>query len=526
MTATGTGRPEPALGDDPGEVDVAETAATPLAASGPAKHTTRQAILTGARWMTFSQGATIATQMVCGVVLARLLSPSEFGLMALVTLVQTFIQRVFKDLGTGSAIVQRKEASPQLLSSVFFLNFGWGALLTLAVLALADPLGWLMGDGEVVPLLRVACFSFVISSLGLVPMAVIRRKLNYRLLAVLNYLSFSASLLIAVALAAAGMGVWAMVVGGLSGSVLVLVLSWLTSGWRPIRHFDRADIREISSYSLNLTGYQLALYFTLQGDRLIIGRFVGTLALGYYSMATRLFLTPIQLFSTVFSEVLFPALSRVQDDRQTVGDAVVRATAVGCFALCPLLIGLSVVSRPLVKVLVGEQWLPAAPLISILALVGVVSVVQANNTTVFRSVGRTDLQLRSGIITAIATVTGYLAGAPWGVEGIALGYLVSSLVIAYPLHHMAFRLVDVKVTSLLAAVAPYFVASGVMAGAVAAARTWVDASGGSSVAELAVAVAVGAVTYGALMALWRPPALKDALAFVRVGRSRPTAAAA
>jgi O-antigen/teichoic acid export membrane protein len=478
-------------------------------------------VLTGARWMTISQGATVASQVLSSLILARLISPSEFGLVALVTLIQLFIQQVFHDLGTSSAIVQRDEVSQELLSSVFFLNVAWGVGITAVLLAFADPLGWLLGNGEVVPMLRVASVTFIISTVGLVPSAVVRRKMQYERLAILNYLGFSGGLVFAIVFAFLGFGAWAMVIGGISGNSLATIYAWWSASWRPIRHFDRADIREISSYSLNLTGFQLAVYFTGQGDRLIIGRFVGTAALGFYSMATRLFLTPIQLFGTVFSEVLFPALARVQSDRRTVGETVLRATALGAFALAPLLVGLSAVAGPLVEIALGERWLPAVPLVSILAIVGLIQVVQTNNTTIFRSIGRTDLMMRWGIMTMVATMTGSVVGSPWGTEGIAWGYLAAAFLVSYPLHRMALRLVDLTFRDLLASVAPYFLASGVMAAAVLAVRAWLSSRGASAFEELTVAVAVGAAVYAAEMAVLRPPAIRDARQFLQFRRSNP-----
>ena len=478
----------------------------------------RGTVLAGARWMTISQTAAVVTQVGSSLVLARLLDPAEFGLVALVMLVPLFIQRVFKDLGTGSALVHRPEVSPQLLSSVFYLNVGWGLVATTTVCAFAAPLAWLLGDSEAVPLLRVASLTFVLSSVGLVPAAVVRRRLEYGRLAVLNYLGFAGGLLLAVALAAAGLGAWSMVIGGIAGTAFGSAYAWGCARWRPLWHFDRADIRQISDYSVNLTGFNLAVYFTSQGDRLIIGRFLGTAALGYYSLATRLFLTPIAVFSTVFTEVLFPALSRVQEDRRTVGSTVLRATALGTFAFAPLLVGLSVTAGPLVQVALGDQWLPAVPLVSILALVGLVQVVQTNNTTIFRSVGRTDLMMRWGILTAVATMTGYIAGLPWGTEGVATGYLISALVVAYPLHYMAFHLVDLRVSALFRAIAPYLGASGVMAVLVLGARAWMQASDAAPAVELAGAVLVGVASYAAIMIVLRPPAIGDALRFVQLKR--------
>ena len=479
-------------------------------------------MMVGARWMSISQAASVVTQIAAALALARFLTPSEFGLVALVTLVQLFVQRVFRDLGTGAAIVQRPSVSPELLSSVFFLNVFWGLTMTVLVGAFAAPIAWALGDAEVTPLLRAASLTFVVSAFGLVPAATVRRQLRYPRMAVQNYCNFAGGLFVSVALAANGMGPWAVVLGGLSGTVISTLYAWWSTPWRPIRHFRRSDLREISSYSRNLLGYQLTSYLMSQGDRLIIGRFIGTAALGHYAMASRLFLTPVQFFGAIYTEVLFPAMARVQDDRSRVGETVVRATALGTFALAPLLVGLSVVARPLVEVALGDAWTPAAPVVSILAFVGLVQVIQTSNGTIFRVVGRTDLMLRWGVVAAVGTMLGYLAGSNWGMVGIAWGYLISNLVLAYPLHWMAFRLIDVTPGVLVMSVAPYVGSSGVMAAAVLGVREGMARQGAGPVVELAVAVAAGAVAYSLMMLIIRPPALKDAWHFVRISRSRPS----
>jgi lipopolysaccharide exporter len=479
----------------------------------------RRSVVTGVRWIAASQALLQVTGLVTAIVLARLLEPGDFGLLALTLLVTELLERVLGDVGTSAALVQKKTVSPQLVSSVFWFNVGVGALTCGALLLAAPVLASVLGDDRTAPILRVMGVAFVLLSLGLAQRAMLRRSLAFRRLATADVVGAFVQAVTSLALALRGWGVWSLVLGILAAKLVANIYIWVSSPWRPSWHFRWADIRQISHFSGNLTAYLSFSYLQEAGDRFIVGRFVGPTALGFYGVGYRLLFTPLKAILSVSRSVLFPTLARVQDDDAAISTGFVRASGVAALCCFPLTIGLCVLAEPAVVVLLGERWEPAVTTVRIFGVIGAIGAVTAASGDLFQAKGRTDLQLRLGVVTGLSLLLAYAVGARWGQVGVAWGFLVGTALLAYPLLAIPFRLVaGLDFPRLLRALAPIVVATAVMAVAAFACNSVLDGAGVGSALALGASIIAGALGYLAVLLITRPPAVADLVLLVRPAR--------
>lgn len=408
----------------------------------------KQKAVSGVKWSTASQAGRLGTQLLTTIILARLLSPSDFGLVGMAMVVIGFIG-IFKDLGTSAAIIQRKEISDALISSIFWVNVGFGALAT-SILFLLAPLGELLyHEPRVVAILQVLSASFFFSGLGIVQQALLERSVSFNLLAKLEITSVFIGAIIGIGLALAGAGVWSLVMQSLATTFLSTVLLWYSSSWRPQWVFHWKEIQTVSSFSLNLTGFNIFNYFARNADYLLIGRYLGAQDLGYYTLAYRILLFPIQNIAAVIGRVLYPVFSTIQDDNDRFASAYLKV--VGSIALIsfPLMMGVFVLARPFVSVFFGDTWQPVALLIMILAPVGLIQSVGATVGAIYQVKGRTDWMFRWGIASGSFMIIAFVVGLRWGVVGIAIAYAAASFIFFFPSFYIPFQLTNLTFSRLL-----------------------------------------------------------------------------
>lgn len=476
------------------------------------------AVTTGARWVAAGQLTQQVAKAVSAIILARLLVPDDFGLLAITVVLTDFLERVLGDTGTSAALIHRKELDQDLASSVFFLNLMVGVSTCAFLLVAAPVLAPVLGDERAAPIIQVVGLAFVLLALGLAQRALLRRAMRFRAVSASDLASTAAQTVVSIGLAYRGWGVWSLVVGILLGRVASNITVWVVSPWRPSMHFRWADIRQVAGFSGNLSVHQFFSYFSEAGDKFIVGRTVGSTALGFYGLGYRLLLQPVQSVLQVCRMVLFPAFARIQDDNEGIGRGYVRATAAVAMLTFPVTVGVAVMSEPIVRVLLGEKWLPAVP---ILALFGPLAAVQAVSTTtsvLYQSKGRTDLQLRWGVVVGTAMLAAYIAGSHWGATGVAWAFLLGTLLLSYPTLAIPFRLVELPFRRFLAGLMPSILSTAVMAGTAYGLRMLLEHAGASWTVVLFVPVTAGALVYTGIVLATRPQALRDLVLLVRPRR--------
>jgi len=464
--------------------------------------------VSGVSWTTGSRIAQLLIQVALSIFLMRLLGPESFGLIAMV-LVFTGFAGIFSQLGFSSALVQRKSISEEHRSTVFWLTILLGLFLAIALL-LASPFIALFYDEPLLrPLTAWVAPSFLLAAPGLVPRSLLQREMRFDRIAKVDVFSVLASGVAAAVSAWFGAGVWSLVIQQLvyaglgSGATLLMV------GWRPRWVWSAAAIRELAGYGVGLTGFAIVNYWARSADKLLIGRFIGTGALGLYSRAYFLMLLPLSQIVAVLGPVMLPALSSIKDDKERVRRAYLRAMRLITFLSFPLMFGLAVVAEPFVMGLLGPEWTGVVPLIQILAFVGMIQSICNPVGWIYTSQGRTDWMFWWGIAggsTLIASIViGILLG---GVVSVAWAYLVGNLLILIPCIAIPGRLIGMRARDVFREVAGNLACATGMAGLVwVVARRLPEAM--NSLLALVILVSLGVIAYAAIVLISRQPALND-----------------
>jgi O-antigen/teichoic acid export membrane protein len=455
----------------------------------------RRSAAFGLQWSTASQFFRQGVQVLTTILLARLLAPSDFGLVSMAAVVTAFVQ-VFGDLGTASAVIQRKHVSGDFLSSIFWGNTLFGIVVTAVVAAIAPLAAAFFGDPRVASILRVLSLGFLAGGLGIVQKAVMERDLAFRRLAYLETAATAAGAVVGIGLAFSGAGAWSLVWQSVATAAATTVLFWFGARWRPGWVFRWSEVRPVAGYSANLTGFNVLNYFARNADYILIGRFLGAVPLGYYTLAYRIMFYPLQHISTVVGRVALPLFSRIQEDDGAFRAAYVKANCGIALAVVPMMLGLWALAEPAVLFLFGPRWGPVVPLVLILAPIGMLQSVGSTVGTIYQVKGRTDLMLRWGIVAGALAVFSFVVGLRWGVVGVAASYAAASLLLAYPNFAIPFRLIGLGMGEFLAALARPLAAGGIMLALVLAGRFLLppDLPGGW---VLSILVPAGAAAYGA-----------------------------
>ena len=383
-------------------------------------------------------------------ILARLLTPSDFGLIAMVVVFSNFVA-IFAGFGLNSAIVQKKDVSDEALSSIFWINVGLGALLSAVFAASAPLIAAFYSQPRLAPLVVFISTTFFITSFCNVSYGLLTKRMNFKSLGIIGICSIGISGSIAVFLAFSGYGVWSLAWFTVLSSVFTAALTLIYARWVPHFLLGLQHVKGLLGFGANLTASSFVTYFAQNMDNLLVGRFLGSAALGFYNLAFNLLVLPVSNISNVVGRVMFPALSIIQHDKQLVRDSYVRANRyIGAISF-PLMIWVLVAAPQLIRVVYGPKWISVIPLIQIFALAGLEQSIGINVWWIFASQGRTDEMFKVSIFSTIVVLISFVVGLRWGVEGVVIVYTVAIYLTAYPIFAIAFRLVDLKVKSALAA---------------------------------------------------------------------------
>ncbi|RMF97815.1 MAG: colanic acid exporter [Candidatus Schekmanbacteria bacterium] len=404
--------------------------------------------ITGVRWSGIAQAGRQIAQLITTIVLARLLAPSEFGLISMAIVVIGFIS-IFKDLGTSAAVIQRRELSDELLSSIFWINTGFGTFSMLLVF-LGAPLGaMLYNNPQVTPVLQALSLGFFISGFTILHQALLERSLSFGTLAKIELAAVLSGSIAGIVLALLGAGVWSLVMQILTNVTMTTVLLWFSTSWRPRLVFNWNEVKSIKNYSLNLTGFAVFNYFARNADYLLIGRYLGAQDLGYYTLAYRILLFPVKNISKVISRVMFPVYSNLQDDNQRLANIYLKVSSTIALITFPLMAGVFTLSKPFIVSLFGTKWEPVILLIMILSPVGLIQSIGTTVGAIYQAKGRTDIMFRWGLVTETCAIISFIVGLRWGVIGVAIAYAIVSFALFYPSFYIVFRLINLKVSNLI-----------------------------------------------------------------------------
>jgi O-antigen/teichoic acid export membrane protein len=462
----------------------------------------RQRTLTGLGWSGANQFVGQVLQLAAAVILARLLTPKDYGLLGMV-LVFTGFANSLADLGLAASIIHKSDLSDRHLDSVFWINVATGGLLTVLFILVAPFIASIFHEPRLRLLTAVIAINFLLASLNVVQNALLEKSLNFRTKFWIETASALTSGIVALVLAFTGAGVWSLVGQLLTSTVVRVGVMWGLSAWRPALSFELSAVKELMHFGGNLAGFGIVMYWSKNIDKLVIGRWIGSAALGFYNLADRLMRLPLTNVTDITTVVMFPALSAVQDEVGTVTRAYLRGTRMIALLTFPMMIGLSVLAEPAILVVYGGQWRAAIVILQLLCFAGMARSVYDTASWIFLSQGRTDVLFRLGIYSTGVRAAGVLVGAHWGLVGVAWAYVLGSyLFLLYPTWSQAGRLLNLGFGELLKNVAGPFACAASMGILLWMSDHWIFGSSAVGM-RLAAQVVLGALVYGFLVRFLR-----------------------
>ena len=387
----------------------------------------RRSIFSALIWKLLERGGTQGVQFIVQIVLARLLLPDDYGLLAIVVIFITFAG-VLVQSGLNTALIQKKEADALDFSSVFYLSLVFAALLYGVLFLTAPLIASFYEAPQLVPVLRVLALTLFVGALNSIQNAWVSRHMLFKKLFFSSFGAIIVSGTIGIVLAKAGLGIWALVAQQLAGQCMVAAILWFTVRWRPQRLFALARVKTLFSYGWKLMTSSLidTLYQDLRG--LIIGKIYTPAMLGFYNRGQQFPRLIVTNINGSIQSVLLPALSSHQDNRDRVRAMTRRAIASSSFILFPIMAGMAVVAEPAVRFLLTDKWLDAVPFLQIYCAVYALMPVHTANLQAINALGRSDIFLRLELIKKSCSITILLVSVPLGIMAIAWGSLLNSLI--------------------------------------------------------------------------------------------------
>ncbi len=479
----------------------------------------RSRVLRGLVWVAGAQVGLHVTRAVVAVIIARLLTPEEYGLAALAIIFSSLVM-VFSDLALGAALIQRKTLTEKDKNTAFWITLGSGVAFTILGVLLAGPIAALYGEPEAKPLLVALSASFFVSAAGATQLTLMMRVMDFRRSELLGLAGSVGGAICGVVLAARGAGAWAIVMQQIAATALTTALVWWRSDWYPRFMFSRASLRDLGGFSIYMLGQRIVYYLQVNGDRFLIGRYLGTTALGTYAVAYNTMLVPASKIGGPLQRVFSPAFSRIQDDPERIAAAWARVVRVIGLVALPSLGGLVIVAPDFVPVVLGSQWKEAVPVVQILAWVGIVQAVQALNYDVLMARDRTRTMFRFSLVLTACHLVAFGVGLQWGVVGVSVGYAISTTLVEPFQTLLAARCLGVSPMVFVRALSGVFQATLAMCAVVLAARMGLENGGVDQTVRLLACIGVGALVFVPLC-LWRVPELAgEARALPRRGQAQ------
>lgn len=402
-------------------------------------------VVSNAKWNAISQFFKIGIQVANLVYLAKIIPPSEYGIMAMAVVV-TNLGVLLRDLGTSAAIIQRRNLTEGVKNTVFWLNIILGCSLAILIILSSPLIATIYNQHELIYVLMLLSISFPLSSSAATHLALLERESKFKTISKIEITSSLVSVLVAIIMANLGYGVYSLVMQAIVLSLMSALQFWIVSTWRPSfkLFINKHDLKEIFGFSANLSLFNLINYFSRNADGFIIGKFMSATILGSYNLAYRIMLFPLQSLTFVASRSLYPVLSHYQDDILKVRNTYLNCVFVILLLTAPLMSGLAIYSKPFVFLIFGPQWHITADVLQWLAPTAIIQSILSTTGSVFMAKGRTETLMRLGIIGTFLQVSAFLIGVHFSITTFAFCYLIANILNFFPVMVCLLKLISVS----------------------------------------------------------------------------------
>ena len=412
----------------------------------------------GTAWSFIGSASSSAIHFIVLTVLTRLLDANSFGLFALALVVTQLFSEI-GEFGIQAGLVRSNKLLDLQLSSCFFLNLLLLGTISIFIFIFAPILAPVLGLKEVGNIIKILGIILVFDAASTVPLALLIRDMRFREIALVEVSTNFSYAIVTVLLAANNVGVMSLVYGAIFQRFFKAILIFLFSGYRPKLSFKLSSIKTILAFGLNLSGERLINFFAQRADYFLIGKLLGTMPLGYYSLASEISTTPQNRFSSIISRVAYPAYSKIQNDNAHLGKAYLKVVRYVASITFPPLLALAAVAHEFISTVFGEKWLPMVPLLRILCILGCLKSIGYLVGSLLNAKGRSDIGFKWSFIMLSGTIGGVMIGIHWGIIGAATGYAISFVLLLPIIQAIALKLVNLNLIDYVRSLISVLVAS-------------------------------------------------------------------
>jgi O-antigen/teichoic acid export membrane protein len=416
----------------------------------------KQKTVNGLIWSFTDNISSQGIQFIVGIVLARILSPHEFGLIGMLTIFIA-ISQSFIDSGFSQALIRRNNCSAQDYSTVFIFNMVVSLVCCFLLILIAPYISSFFNEPQLNSLLKILSLGLILNALSLIQRTILTKELNFKLQTKISVIASLLSGIVAIIMAYFGYGVWSLVALTLCRYGLTTILFFLWLKWKPVLKFSSKSFKDLFAFGskLLISGLIDTIYRNIY--YVIIGKYFSTNDLGYYTRADQFQSMSSTNIQGVISRVSYPVLASMQDNLVNLKIAYKKLIKYTMFITFILLIGMAAVAKPLVIVLIGEKWLPSVTYLQMLCFIGMLYPLQALNLNMLNVQGRSDLFLRLEVIKKMLAIPAIIIGIFFGIKIMIVGMMINSVIAYFLNSHWSGKLLNYSSFEQLGDILPSFI---------------------------------------------------------------------
>ena len=423
--------------------------------------TLKEKTVDGLKWSFIDNSASLGLSFIFGLILARLLSPREFGLIGMITIFIA-IAGAFVNSGFGAALIRKQDCTQADYSTVFYFNLIIGLLFYLLLFFTAEEISKFFNEPLLKPMVRVLSLGIIINALTLIQSIRLTKRIDFKLQTKVSIIAIVLSGSVGIVMAFTGYGVWSLIVKIILGYLLTFLLLWYWNKWKPSLIFSVASFKELFSFGSKLLASGLIDTIYTNIYYLVIGKYYTAVELGYYTRAEQFQSLPSSNIQGVIGRVSYPVLTTIQDDIPRLREVYKKMIRSTMFITFVLMLGMAAVARPMVLSLIGEKWEPSVIYLQMLCFVGMFFPLHALNLGMLTVKGRSDLFLRLEIIKKALAVPVIIIGVICGIKAMILGMLLLTLIAYYLNSYWSGRLIGYSFLEQIKDILPSFLLAVVM----------------------------------------------------------------
>lgn len=466
----------------------------------------------GASWLAFFTFISQGFSWLITFWVARLLSPNDYGLMALTTIF-TGYAAWFSELGLGSAIIQREDPSQEDLSSIFWFNICVGVLLAMACFPIASISAWYFDEPRLLNLTRTVAVIFLINGIRIVPGNLLRKNMKFKKLGFFNMVAVFTSCSYMVISAYLGVGVWALLGGQIVLAIVNTLLVFVVAKWSPSWHFSIKEVISYIQYGVKIAIGRTLFYITDNSDKFIVGKKLGSVDVGYYSFALQLSQLPTEKITVMINQISFPLFSKLQNSKEEFNKHYLKIIKIIATLVLPLFVGGFLVAEELIFVVLGEKWSPIIVLFKYICLAQIMTSLSAINNIVHNALGKAELSMYfNGLCAILMPVSFFIAAAYYGLNAMIFPWCTTYFLLCAAWIYFTLCRLEISVLKYFSNMQYIFISIGLMFLAVngftfySSILPWGNAG---YISTLAYKIAVGGIVYVGTLALFDRELFRD-----------------